>query len=179
MKQLMIAVTIVGFVSLIGFGVVMANATTPPGQPLIPTCPNCDATGAGQTGSGYLHDYMSAALANALGMDVDEFLARRDAGDTLFDIATELGIDLDTLTDLRIQARQQALEQAYADGVLTEEQYQFMLERANAGTGMGLGMGTGNGQGNMQNNGRGQRGGGMWNADGTLNPDCPNYQAVP
>jgi hypothetical protein len=114
-------------------------------------------------------------------MDVDEFISRHDAGETLYDIAADLNIDTDTLVDLHNQARQEAIELAHADGVLTDDQYQFMLERSQSGSGMGFGMGIGRSQSMMQNGGygRGQHGGGMWNSDGIMNPDCPNYQAVP
>lgn len=181
MKQLMIAVTIVGLISLIGFSVVMANATSAPDSPVQTPCPNCPVDGTGTAGSGVLHDYMSSALANALGIDVEEYIARRDAGETFFDMAAELGFDFDALIETRIQARTEALEQAYADGVLSEEQYQFMLTRAQNGSGMGFGMGFGASQGNQQvgGYGHGRNGGGMWNSNGTQNPDCPNYQAVP
>lgn len=99
-------------------------------------------------GSGVLHDYMTEALADALGITPEEFLVRREAGETLYDIALDLGLDIDAVREAMTQARTQAVEQAYADGALTQEQYELYL---NAG-GMGR---MGGGQG-----GRGGRGGG-------------------
>lgn len=182
MKRIILALTLVGLISLAAVGVVMANGTTEINQTTLPECPNCldDGTGYAGSGSGYLQEYMSTALANALGIEADEFISRHEAGETLYDIAADLGIDLTTLVDLRNNARLEAIELAYADGALTEEQYQYMLERAQSGTGMGYGMGGGGGRGGQQGGGygRGQHGG-MWNSTGTPNVDCPNYQAVP
>lgn len=186
MKRITLVFSLVILFSLAVVGAVMANGTTEINQSINPDCPTCLGDGAGYagSGSGYLHDYMNTALANVLGMDVDEFNSRQAAGETLYDIAADLGIDLTTLVELRNQARLEAIELAYADGVLTDDQYQFMLERAQSSVGMGFGMGGGNGRGTQQGGGgggygRGQHGGGMLNADGTPNYDCPNYQAVP
>jgi hypothetical protein len=109
-------------------------------------------------GTGDMHDYIVDAQAEALGITVDEFLARREAGETLYDIATSLGLDLDQLTEVLTQARNQAMEQAYGDGLMTQEQYEFWLNNGGMGR-MGGGQGGRGGQGGTGGQGSGGFGG--------------------
>ena len=70
MKKWMIAVAIVSMVSLFGFGVVMAQDTLP-GNPVKPSCPNCPFGGPGYAGNQVLHEDMGSALADVLGISVE------------------------------------------------------------------------------------------------------------
>ena len=177
MKQIIIASIIVGIISLISIGVVIASVNTPYNGFHTP-CPNCPADGSGTLEGGVLQEYMSTALANALGMDVDDFTARREAGETLYDFAAEAGINADALAGIRNQARTEALDLAYADGVLTDVQYQYMLQRLGSGFGMGFGSSQGGQQGG-NGRGYGQRGSGMGSMDGTQNLNCQNTMLIP
>jgi hypothetical protein len=91
----------------------------------------------GGIGDGVLHDYMTAALADVLGISVDDLEASRDAGETLMDIAASLNIDTDSLPSLLQSAHQAALEQALADGVITQEQYDQFQQGGPGGMGGG------------------------------------------
>ena len=110
--------------------------------------------GAGMHGSGPLADYMHAAMAEALGLSVEDLQARIDAGDTAWDIAAEQGLTTEEFQALMATARQTAIDQALADGVITAEQAERMFNGP-----AGAGMGNCDGQ----------------NCDGSGVPgDCPN-----
>ena len=84
---------------------------------------------------GLLHDAMIAAFADELGLSVDEINTRLEAGETMADIAISTGLTLD---------------QALADGILTEEQAEWLKSRGagrymNGSMGMNTGF-RGNGQ---------------------------------
>jgi hypothetical protein len=117
----------------------------------------------GQSGSGLLHDYMLAGFAEAFGLDVADLQARIDAGDTMYDVALELGYTQETFTELMVTVRTDAINQALADGVITQEQADWMLSRlAQRQAG---GFGTGTCTGSCQMSGRGGMGGGMRGAN--------------
>lgn len=73
-------------------------------------------------GDGPLHDYVYSALANQLGMRVEELEAALDDGKTLVEIAEEQGIDT-SLREILQNARQEAREQAIEDGVIDEGEH--------------------------------------------------------
>jgi hypothetical protein len=79
-------------------------------------------------GEGPMHDYMIAAFADALGLSADDLEARLDAGETLAAIAEAQELTPEQLEMLWLDARQQALEAAVADGVLTPAQADWMLQ---------------------------------------------------
>lgn len=99
-----------------------------------------------EDGYGPLHDGMFAAFAQAFGLTPEELETRRQAGDTLWDIAQEQGLTAEQFQELMTTARTNAINQAVADGLITQDQADFMLERM--GTMMGNGVGPGFGQGN-------------------------------
>jgi len=113
----------------------------------------------GQQGSGLLHDYMLAGFAGAFGMDVTELEARHDAGETMYDVATSLGYTQEQFTELMVTVRTDAINQALADGVLTQDQADWMLSRLAQRAEAGFGSGTCTGS--CQMGGRGARGGGF------------------
>ncbi len=110
---------------------------------------------AGAAGSGVLTPYVREAWAQILGLSVDELNARLNAGETIMSIALSQGINITDFRTLQDQVRALAVEQALADGVITQLQADNIL---NAGQGRRQGAGTGSGS---QGQGRGQgRGGG-------------------
>lgn len=129
------------------------------------------AAAAQTTGPGYglLHDYMAAALAEALDLTVDEVNARLLAGETMYEIALAEGIAAEDIPALLVEVRTAAINAAVADGVITQAQADRMLARlAQRGYGMGTcpnggtrpqdgtGFGSGRGMG-MHRGGRGQQ----------------------
>ena len=119
--------------------------------------------GAGNmgTGDGILHDYMIAAFAEELNIPVADLEARLEQGETMAQIAVSTGLTIDEFRTLMVDARSQAIDQAVADGTLTQEQADWMSQRGAGQMGKGRGM-HGAGQGQF------------------ANPDCPyNNQANP
>ena len=78
-----------------------------------------------QDGSSVLHDYMSKAMADALGVTVEELQASHDVG-TLRDLALAQGITVAEIPALMQGAHDAAVEAALADGVITQEQIDVM-----------------------------------------------------
>ncbi len=145
MKKLLLVVT--GFVvAVLVFGVAgfaYAQSQTPP-TPEYPYGPGMmgggygrgmmggydDFGGHGMMGwdgeEGPMHEAMVAALAEALGLTSEEIEARHDAGETLWQIAEAEGLSAEEIQDLMFSAHDVALEEAVANGWLTQEQAEWM-----------------------------------------------------
>ncbi len=109
-----------------------------------------------------MHEYMIAALARAFNLTPEELEARHDAGETMWDIAADLGLDAEQFRQAMLDARTQALNDAVAAGVITQEQADWMLSRMNQMWSRGFGSGAGGCPG-MGGNFQGRMGGGRWN----------------
>jgi hypothetical protein len=165
-KYLWIAVFSVALLAVMAFGFATPAYAQAP-DPQNPDCPYCDGTGSGmmgrraraQDGTGLLHDYMSAALAEAFGLTPAELQAAHDSGTTLWDIAVEQGKTVEEFQAIKDAARTSAITQAAAAGVISQEQADWMLERTQNGQ-RGAGMMTGGGCGGSGGRGPGNRGGG-------------------
>ena len=107
-------------------------------------------------GDGILHDYMIAAYAEALDIPVADLEARLDSGETMSQIALSTGMTLDEFRTLMVDVRTQAIDQALADGVLTQAQADWLKLHGAGQMGNGSGM-----------RGVGQR--------QFANPNCPYY----
>ncbi len=83
----------------------------------------------GMKGEGPLAEYMHAALAEALGMSVEEFQALHDAGDTFFEIAEAQGLTAEEAQALMVEVRADALAAAVEAGTITQEQADGMSAR--------------------------------------------------
>jgi len=86
-------------------------------------------SGAGQAGMGPLHEYMVEAFAERLGLALATVEDRLAAGETLCDIALDQGLSLEDFRSLWLDIRQEAIAEAVADGVLTEEQAEWLSQR--------------------------------------------------
>jgi len=75
---------------------------------------------------GPMHEAMVAAVANALGLTPEEIETRHDAGETLWEIAEAEGLSAEEIQDLMSPAHDTALEEAVANGDLTQEQADWM-----------------------------------------------------
>ena len=80
---------------------------------------------------GILEDLIHANLADALDIEVDDLTARLDAGETFSSIAFSLGFDSISIRDMIVSARADALVQTVADGLLTQEQVDWMSSHGN------------------------------------------------
>jgi len=120
-------------------------------------CPMLDGDENGTAEYGPLHGYMLDAFAQALGITPVELETRRQAGDTLWVIAQEKGLTAEQFQEMITTARTNAANQAVADGVITQEQADFMLQRMGRMMGNGAGPGFGSGNGGCFNNRGGQQ----------------------
>jgi uncharacterized protein YidB (DUF937 family) len=96
----------------------------------------------GQGGYGPMHEYMEDAFAEALGISHEDLEAKLDAGETMWTIAQAQGFSDDETAKLMVDARTKALEKAVADGVLTQEQADWMIQHMQQAQDAGFGPGT-------------------------------------
>lgn len=140
--QKMLGLAVVVILTLGVVGAASANGGTPASQ---------SGRGGGrgrgtsdQTGTGVpvemnvnlserVDDLFSQALADALGIPLDEFLARQEAGETFAQMALDLGFAPEEIAGMMTAARAAALDQAVADGVLTQEEADWLGSRRNGG----------------------------------------------
>lgn len=155
-RTILIAGLIVAALAVLGVGAAFAQGPAPYGGngPMM------------QTGGGDLHPYMVTAFAGKLGLSVEDVNARLTAGETMYDIAIADGVKTEDFPALMIEVRSSALSAAVKNGVITQEQADWMSSHG-FGRG-GMMNGTGNGTGNcpMQNGtgvgyGPGMMGGGF------------------
>ena len=118
-----------------------------------------------QNGTGVLHTYMVNAFAEKLGLKVEDINARLTAGETMYDIALADGVKAEDFSALMVEVRTIAMNAAVKDGVITQEQADWMSSRGfgrggmygNGGAGCPMQNGTGTGYGpGMMNNGNGR-----------------------
>jgi hypothetical protein len=81
-----------------------------------------------QSGGGFLSD----VITELLGLTPEEFYTEREAGKSLSEIAREQGIDDEALIEAIVAGRLEAIEEAVADGMLTREQADWLVAKAQA-----------------------------------------------
>ena len=116
-KTLLIVTLLVVALGALGVGVVSAQEGTPP----------YGSRGVAD-GTGTLHEYMEAAMADALGLSVEEFETRH-ADETFYQIALDKGFTAEEIVILMQDARADALDAAAKDGVISQEQADWMGSR--------------------------------------------------
>lgn len=125
------AAVLVGVLGLFVVGTVFAQdpaPTTSPATPPAPQAPWGRAWGGVCRGAGVVSD----AITKLLGMTQDQVYAERSAGKTLSDIAKEKGITDQQLIDAMLAGREDAINQAVANGQLTQAQADWMIARMKA-----------------------------------------------
>jgi len=177
-KKLLIGVSLAVVLALSVAGIVVAQGPIEPGEETCPFGGTCGRLGGGfgRGGFGY-QGTMPSILAEELGMTLDELSAALAEGKTVAEIAAQQDVTLEDLVAALVSERAGDLSQAVADGRLTQEQADEMVEEMTehltwrlenmgfGGYGGGCGM-RGGGWG-MQGGGRGYRGGrgmrgGVW-----------------
>jgi polyhydroxyalkanoate synthesis regulator phasin len=88
--------------------------------------------GLGQGMMGDSDSSLIAVAADKLGMTVDDLKTQLKDGKTVADLAKEKGVDLQTIVDAFMAARQETLSQAVTDGKITQKQADQMLENMRA-----------------------------------------------
>jgi hypothetical protein len=116
-------IAVVGVVAVAGFALAQGPTPTPGGWP----GPGCGFGWMGRDGWGTFD-----AAAKALGLSPEQLFTELHAGKTLTDLAKEKGVDLQAVQDAvaaaRKDAMKQAIEQAVADGKISREQADWMLQ---------------------------------------------------
>jgi hypothetical protein len=156
-KTLLIIVLIVLTLGVVGVGVAFAQGGQPPYGSMMGNM-------MGGRGYGLMHDYVEKALATKLGLTEKQVEDELAAGKPMFQIALDNGIKQEGLANFMSEVHQDAFAKAVEDGVMTQEQADWMLQRMQNmhqnGFGPGNcpmhnGQGGGFGPGMMQNRGFG------------------------
>jgi hypothetical protein len=82
---------------------------------------------------GILEDYMHEAMAKILEISPEELSELENGGESFIEIALSKGYELSEARDLMVEARADALAQAVADGVLTQEDADWFASRGSRG----------------------------------------------
>ncbi|MCB8975885.1 MAG: hypothetical protein H6657_00460 [Ardenticatenaceae bacterium] len=77
----------------------------------------------------FSRDDAEAAIAEALGLTVEDLAAAKDEGTRLTDLAEQQGVDMETVMTAVTDARTAAIEAAVADGTITQEQADILLSQ--------------------------------------------------
>lgn len=116
----------------------MPESDTPAAKPASPNAP-------GQY-KGILQDGVLTYYAETLGLSVEELNAQLAAGETLYSLAAAAGYTQEEFIALKVAARTAALAQAVADGVITQEQADWLSSHQGILMNQGRGMYLGGGQ---------------------------------
>jgi len=102
---------------------------------------------------------MHAAIAEALGLSIEDFEAAIAEGKTPFILAQELGIDFADVQAAMDAVHVDALQQAVTDGLVTQEQADWILSHRGGQSGQGNGMNRGLNDSPMGGRGQGNESG--------------------
>ena len=89
-----------------------------------------------------LSNYMSAAIADVLGLSVENVNTRLESGETFYTIALSLGYTSEQLPALMTSVREKAVELAAAAGAISTDQSSFLLGNQYGSNARGNGAGT-------------------------------------
>jgi hypothetical protein len=123
-------------ISLVATGAAFAQGNGPGG--------NGTSTGTSVNMEVTLSNYMPAAMADVLGLSVNQINSSLASGETFYTIALAQGYTADQLSALMTSVRSKAIDMATADGVLTADQAAFLLNNQYGGNARGNGAGTAN-----------------------------------
>jgi uncharacterized protein YidB (DUF937 family) len=84
--------------------------------------------GFGMRGDGVLQPYVESAVADILGMTVEELQAAKDEGTRTVDLIEAAGLTTDEFQTAMEEALPGIVEQALADGAITQAQADYILE---------------------------------------------------
>jgi hypothetical protein len=120
----------------VGISIAFAQSPTPP-APNFPYGPGMRGSRGGfgpgiirgNRGDGPLHEYMLPAIASAFGLNPDELESQINNGETMWQIAQSQGLTTDEFYSKMSQARTEAINKAVADGVITQDLADWMLQR--------------------------------------------------
>lgn len=151
-------------IALVAFAGVTAAFAQGPNQPDGSTSPGTNRTGnpAGLGAMAVDEAAIHTAIASTLGMSVEDFETAIAAGETPFTLAQQQGVDFAEVQAAMDAAHEAALQQAVANGLISQEQATWILSHRGGQGRQGLGMNSstsggrmGRGAGGMGPNARG------------------------
>ncbi len=113
-KTLLIVALLVVALGALGVGVVFAQGGQPP---------------FGQGGYGWMHNYVEQALAAKLGLTEKQVEDQLATGKPMYQIALDNDIKQADLANFMNEVHKDAFAKAVKDGVLTQQQADWMLQR--------------------------------------------------
>ncbi|MCP4415342.1 MAG: hypothetical protein GY805_01885 [Chloroflexi bacterium] len=119
----------------------------------------------------FSHEDSQAAMAEALGMTVEEMADAQEDGTRLPELAETQGVDMETVITAVSDARTAAIDQAVADGTITQEQADLLASQEGPRGGGGRGQCGSRDGGPRDGQGGGQFGPGNGNNDPNSAPD--------
>lgn len=158
-KMILIAGLIVLALGAMGVSVAFAQGGVPPFGHM------------GQGRHGWMHEYVQQVFAAKLGLTEEQVQEQLAAGQTMYQIALDHGIRQEDLAAFMTEVHREAFAQAVAEGVATQEQADWMLQRMQTMHQGGVGPGScpmHNGQGGVI--GPGMMGNGFGMMRGNRNP---------
>ena len=118
-KTVLIVALVVLALGVLGVGAAFAQSGQPPyGSMMI-----------GGRGYGAMHDYVEQALAAKLGLTENQVEDQLAAGKPMYQIALDGGIKQEDLANFMNEVHKDAFAKAVKDGVMTQEQADWMLQR--------------------------------------------------
>lgn len=157
-KTLWIVAIVLLALGAFGVGTAVAQGGTPPYQPY--GGPMMGGRG-GYGGYGLMHDYVERSLADKLGLTEEQIETELAAGKPMYQIALDNGIAQADLATFMADVHETAFDAAVTDGVVTQAQADFMLQRM-AQNGYSYDNCPMGGGGYGQGRGGGMMGGGRW-----------------
>jgi hypothetical protein len=117
-KTVLVVAIVVAALATLGIGAVYAQGQIPPfTMPMM-----------GQ-GGGWMHDYVEQALADKLGLTEAQVEEKLASGQTMYQIALDAGTAEADIPALLTEVHKVAFDKAVADGVISREQADWMLQR--------------------------------------------------
>ncbi|MEW5939666.1 MAG: hypothetical protein AB1750_08400 [Chloroflexota bacterium] len=158
-KTLLIVAIAVLAIAALSAGVAFAQGGNPPYGGYGMMGGGYGMMGGGRGGYGPIHDYVEEALADKLGITEEQVEDELAAGKTMWQIALDHGVAEADLQAFLLDVHKTAFAAAVADGVMTQEQADYMLQHMEQ-YGFGNCPMTGGGYGNGYGRGPGMMGGG-------------------
>jgi len=154
-KTILVTIFVLMALAALGVGAVFAQGTQPPAQ---------------GSGYGWMHDYIEQALSAKLGLTEAQVEEQFDAGKTHYQIALDNGVKQEDIISFMNDVHAEAFANAVKDGVVTQEQADWMLQRMQNRPGYGMGNCPMHGGQNSFGNGRGMGPGMMQNRGAGYGP---------
>ena len=121
-KIVVIGVLVLAAIAAAGAGIAYAQGTQPPQYGWM------GGMMGGRGGAGWMHDYVEQALAAKLGITEKQVEDQLAAGKSMYQIALDAGTAEADIPALLTEVHKSAFDKAVADGVISRQQADLMLQ---------------------------------------------------